>query len=321
MAQINKNALLCICVPIYNRMDYLDRMLSRFLEDKDLFDNTINLIISDNCSQEDLQSCCKTYQDQGLNLFYHRNKNNLGSNGNFIWCFNHTVGKYTWLLGSDDIPQKGNLRKLLNYLKDKEYGLFHLSVIPQSRDLTFFKDGNQMMEAVSYWITFMSSNILLTSTLTSIDLIPYKETWLVQVPAYLNACYSSSENAILDSRQFFESNTDAANNGGYNIFEVFVSNLYGIYNEFVLKDLLSKETFNRLIKVEYKDFLVGYIINLLIFRQESNFELSGGWTALRNYYGNKLYAYYYLFVAILKRFFKAQLSILISIQSIFLFSR
>lgn len=149
----------------------------------------------------------------------------------------------------------------------------------------------------------MSSNIIRTESLKTVDLSDYRKSFMIQVPAYLNACCSYQKNAIIYLPQCFEKDTDASNNGGYNIFEVFVSNLYGIYNEFVLKDLLSKETFNRLIKVEYKDFLVGYIINLLIFRQESNFDLSGGWTALRKYYGNNLYAYYYLFVAILKKFF------------------
>ncbi len=296
MAQINKNALLCICIPIYNRQNYLDRMLSRFIEDRDLFESTINLIISDNCSQEDLQSCCKLYQDQGLNLFFHRNEENLGSNGNFLWCFKHTVGKYTWLLGSDDIPQKGNLRKLVNYLSSKEFGLFHLSVMPQIQELTEYRDGNQMAEAVNYWITFMSSNIFLTETLSSINLIPFKETWLVQVPAYLNACYSSNENAVLDSRSFFENNTDVANNGGYNFFEVFVDNMLGIYNIFVNKGLMSYYTYEKIKKIEFKEYLAPNIVNLFLFnnQQRRNFNMSNSWSILWKHYGKYPYSYMYL---------------------------
>lgn len=281
-------------------MNYLDRMLSRFLEDKILFDDTINLIVSDNCSQEDLQSCCKLYQEKGLNLLYHRNKENLGSNGNFLWCFKHTEGKYTWLLGSDDIPKIGKLRKLVNFLNGKEYGLFHLSVKPQIQELTEYRDGNQMAEAVNYWITFMSSNIFLTETLSSIDLIPFKETWLVQVPAYLNACYSSNENAILDSRSFFENSTDAANNGGYNFFEVFVDNLFGIYNSFVNKGLMSYHTYAKIKKIEFKEYLISYIFNILILKRSfrDNFSVDNSWRILRKHYGKYLYSYYYFFMHI-----------------------
>lgn len=300
MAQINKNALLCICIPIYNRLNYLDRMLSRFLEDKDLFDDTINLIVSDNCSQEDLQSCCKFYQDQGLNLLYHRNEENLGSNGNFLWCFENAVGKYIWLLGSDDIPKSGNLQRLVNYLECKDYGLFHISIVSKRQGITEYSDAEEMAVAVNYWITFMSSNIISTSSLQNIRLAPYKETWLVQVPAYLNACCMSNINAVLGFKEFFESESDALNNGGYNLFKVFVTNLYGIYEEFIDKSLLSRKVFNRIIKIEYKEFLVYYIIQLLIHRKECNFQLEGSWNALRKYYGRKPYAYYYL----IKRLFR-----------------
>ena len=46
----NKQPLLSLCIPIYNRLEYLKRMLERFLEDKILFEETIDLLISDNCS-------------------------------------------------------------------------------------------------------------------------------------------------------------------------------------------------------------------------------------------------------------------------------
>lgn len=54
------------------------------------------------------------------------------------------------------------------------------------------------------------------------------------------------------------------------------------------------------IKIEYKEFLVYYIIQLLIHRKECNFQLEGSWNALRKYYGRKPYAYYYL----IKRLFR-----------------
>lgn len=61
MAQIETKPLLSICIPIYNRLSYLERMLDRFLEEKELFESRIELYISDNCSEDDLQSCCSLY--------------------------------------------------------------------------------------------------------------------------------------------------------------------------------------------------------------------------------------------------------------------
>lgn len=123
----NKQPLLSLCIPIYNRLEYLKRMLERFLEDKILFEETIDLLISDNCSTDDLESCVNEFKSKGLKITYNRNQKNLGPDGNFLYCFNHAKGKYCWLLGSDDIPVKGFLNSLVTVLQGKEYGLVHLN--------------------------------------------------------------------------------------------------------------------------------------------------------------------------------------------------
>lgn len=308
MAQIDSQPLLTLCIPIYNRLSYLERQLKRMLEDKDLFDRQIQLIISDNCSTEDLQSCCEIYQNLGLRFVYHRQDSNLGADGNFDWCFHHANGKYVWLLGSDDVPVSGFLRRLIEYLNNADYGLVHLSMRKLTQEFTEFEISDEMAVAVNYWITFMSSNIIRTESLMTVDLSDYRKSFMIQVPAYLNACCSYRKNALIYLPQFFEKDTDAANNGGYNIFNVFVTNLFGIYEEFVRKGLLSKQAYSMMIKIEYREFLVGYIERLLILRKKNHFNLEGSWGALRKYYGLKPYAYYYLvkriIIGVLKSIFR-----------------
>ena len=301
MNGMNNKRLLSICIPIYNRIQYLERQLERFLEDKDLFAEQIQLIISDNCSAEDLRSCCEKYQQKGLELFYNRNERNLGADGNFDWCFHHAEGKYVWLLGSDDIPVKEFLRKLIGYLNSGEYGLVHLTPQKRKQEFNLFTSTDKMAIEVNYWITFMSANIILTNTLKSINLTDYKNTSLIQVPAYLNACCSCQNNAIIYLPKYFDENTDFANNGGYNIFQVFVTNLYGIYGNFVSNKKLSKRAFNKIIKIEYKYFLVGFIIRLLVLKENSNFKIDNAWSILWKYYSFKPYFYWYLLIGFVKR--------------------
>jgi len=301
MAQINNQPILSLCIPIYNRLTFLERQLGRMLEDKALFENQIQLIISDNCSSDDLKSCCDKYQQQGLNLIYHRNETNVGPDGNFDWCFHHADGKYVWLLGSDDVPVSGFVNNLVGYLKESDYGLVHLSIRKMNRELTVFENSDDMAVSVNYWLTFMSSNIIRTDSLKTIDLSDYRESYMIQVPAYLNACCSYQKNAILYIKQFFELDSDAANNGGYNLFQVFVTNLFGIFESFVDKGMLTKKSFDKMIEVEYKEFLSGYIINQLILHQKQNFTTNGAWSKLWKYYGRKPYAYYYLMYALIKK--------------------
>jgi glycosyltransferase involved in cell wall biosynthesis len=298
---MDKQPLLSICVPIYNRKIFLERMLSSFLEDKQLFQNDIQLYISDNCSTEDVKGVADFYYSIGLNLEYHCNDRNLGMDGNFINCLNHANGKYTWLLGSDDVPVKGLLIKLLKILKEKDYGLLHLSDRDKERfgQIVEYKDSNQFCEDLHVWITFISGNVVRTNKLANVDLNKFIGTLICQVPLYLNSILTSPQNAIYYDI-LFEKENDFVNNGGYNIFEVFVTNLYGIYKIFVRKDLLSKHAFNRIKKIEYKEFLIGYIIQLLIFRKKNSFKIDGCWIRLLKYYGGKPYGYYYLMHALVK---------------------
>lgn len=301
MAQQNKFPILTLCIPIYNRLSFLERQLEGLLNDVDLFENKVQLIISDNCSEDDLKSCCDKYKHRGLRLEYHRQKVNNGPDGNFDWCFHHADGKYVWLLGSDDIPIRGTVRKIVGYLDNSDYGLIHLSQRHMDKELTVYNGPDEIAVAVNFWITFVSASIIRTESIKSIDLPKYFGSWIVQVPAYLNACCLYPNNAIIYQEHFFEESNDAANNGGYNLFQVFVTNLYGIYEEFIVSGMLSKQAFTKILKIEYKEFLVGYIVNLLFLRKKSNFKLEGSWAAMRKYYGNKPYAYYYLLKGLVRR--------------------
>lgn len=294
MAQIVNQPILSLCIPIYNRLKYLERQLARFVEDKDLFGDQIQLIISDNCSTDDLLSCCEKYQQQGLKLLYHRNDTNLGADGNFDWCFHHADGRYVWLLGSDDVPVKGVLTKVIECLSSNDYGLFHLSQRRMDQEIAIYNDSDEMAVSVNYWFTFMSANIIRTDSLMSVNLFDYRHSFMIQVPAYLNACCSSQRNAILFLPEFFEKETDGANNGGYNLFQVFVINLYGIYESFMDKGLLSRQAFDQMIKIEYRNFLLGFIVRQLVLRRKRNFTTDGGWKILWKYYRKKPYFYFYL---------------------------
>lgn len=289
----NKEPLLSLCIPIYNRLEYLKRMLERFLEDKILFEETIDLLISDNCSTDDLESCVNEFKNKGLKITYNRNQKNLGPDGNFLYCFNHVKGKYCWLLGSDDIPVKGFLNSLVTVLRGKEYGLVHLDCYTgKNIQVHEYLDNQKMVEDISYWITFMSANIFNSKFISKVNGNKYLGTYFIQVPYYLYSCLYSSVNAIYTYKSF-EKDDDSANNGNYNLFKVFVDNLYGIYDLFVKQKLISKKTLNKIKKKEYEEYLFKYIVDCLILKKNKCFYTDNAWRILFRHYGNKLYFYLY----------------------------
>ena len=306
MAQIIEQPILSLCIPIYNRLSYLERQLARMLEDKDLFKNQIQLIISDNFSTDDLRSCCEKYQQKGLNLIFHRNETNIGPDGNFEWCFRHADGKYVWLLGSDDIPVSGMLRDLLAELEGRDYGIVHLSTCSNKEPSSIYSHDETIVADIGVWITFMSANIIRTQSLKTIDLSDYVGSFMIQVPAYLNAALTASQNSILFLGQLFEKDTDGANNGGYNLFQVFVENLFGIYEQFVSKGLMSNQTFELTKRMEYKNWLVNFVIDLLILKKSrrKNFDMTNSWLILHKHYGNYSYFYYYTIMTFIRKIIK-----------------
>lgn len=293
---INNSALLSICIPIYNRESYLKKMLSRFTEDRELFQEKIELIISDNHSSDDLKSVVDSFVKKGLQLYYYKQEQNIGADRNFLFCFGKATGKYCWLLGSDDIPQKGVLVRLLSILESDEYGLVHLSMIKRDSEITLYKTSNEMVVAVNYWITFMSSNIIRTMAINLNRLNCFKSTHLIQVPAYLDACFYTNQNVILYYEHLFEENDNFKNNGGYNLFKVFVENLFGIYQFYIENGLLSQQCYEKIKKETYKNFLAGYIVNLLILpnNKSHNFDLTNAWNIIKKHYGKYFYAYMYI---------------------------
>ena len=294
--------ILSICIPIYNRLDFLEKQLSRFSEDSDLFDEQIQLIVSDNCSTQDIESCCARYREKGLRVQYHRNEMNLGPDGNFEWCFFHSLGKYVWLLGSDDIPLKGLLRAVVAILEKGDYGLVNLSMKKKPMELVVFHSSDQMLIAVNYWVTYISTNIIRTDSLKELDLSEYRESLMIQVPAYINAICSYRDNAVFYTPKVFESESDKSYSVGYNYFQVFVTNFFSILDNYVKKGKMSENTFNQIAKIEYRELLLSHIVNQLILRRGGTHSVDGAISRLWKFYGRKPYAYYYLACGLLKTF-------------------
>lgn len=309
---MNNKAVLSLCIPIYNRRIYLEKMLARFLEDRGLFEEKIELIISDNHSEEELKPVVEDFEAKGLKLRYYRQESNLGSDGNFLFCFGKATGKYCWLLGSDDIPVRGFLKYLVQQLdNDQEFGLVYLRLCHPNKWYSTEKteivsseiihDNQEMLCDINAWITFMSSSIFRTKFIGSIDLNKYSGTFLIQVPMYVKSCLSSDKNLLINYNYCFEPDNDNASSGGYNFYGVFVDNLFSILLDFVNCGLLSKSSYEQFKKNEYNNFLLSNTIGIFVKRNDKIHKIDGAFQILWKHYGHHLYTYYDLLRYLLVR--------------------
>lgn len=109
--------LLSICVPTFNRARWLKATLPLWIEEIRDFADECELIVSDNASTDDTrQFICSLSSD--FPLKYSRNPENIGGNPNFFKCVNELAqGTFTWVVGDDDAPTKGSVRRVLDAIK------------------------------------------------------------------------------------------------------------------------------------------------------------------------------------------------------------
>lgn len=294
---MDKLPILSICIPIYNRELYLRRHFEQFMKCKSLFDEKIHLYISDNCSKDDLFSISEEYRSRGLNFEYSRNETNLGADRNFIKCFNNAKGKYIWLLGSDDIPVDGFIESLVDILERKDYCYLFLNHNNNSAILEEFNDATVVFERIHVWITFLSANIIRTELVKNVNGEDYLDTHLIQVPYFLESLLALKTCAIYNI-QWFQNENDAANNGHYDFFQVFVDNLLNIIFEKVQSGQMSLQCYQKIKKSIYCNFVVDFVIKLLFLRNQNlvnNFQTDHPWKILSKHYSKYPYFYYYTF--------------------------
>ena len=93
MSGTDKQPLLSICIPTWNRAKYLRISLESFLKQLRGIDRQeVELFVSDNCSDDETPTVVKEYVQKGLPITYNRNEENLGASGNFVKCMQWASG-------------------------------------------------------------------------------------------------------------------------------------------------------------------------------------------------------------------------------------
>jgi len=116
--------ILSICIPSYNRVEHLNNCLNSILIAKNNFPSfDFEVCVSDNNSEQDVKKIIQNYSDK-FNLKFNQNKKNLGFANNAIKSVSMAEGKYSWLIGNDDLVTPDSFFCLNSILKnnlDKDY--------------------------------------------------------------------------------------------------------------------------------------------------------------------------------------------------------
>ena len=114
---VAQSPLLSICIPTYNRAEWLRLSLEALLPQITKTNGRVELVVSDNCSPDHTPEVVKKSMEGG-NFRYHRNQANIGGNPNFFLLVNDLAyGDYVWVLGDDDLVRENAVTKILDVLE------------------------------------------------------------------------------------------------------------------------------------------------------------------------------------------------------------
>jgi len=132
MSAVNQTITLSICIPTFNRAEYLINCLTSINLSLKNSSKEIEICISDNCSSDNTADLVKTF-NSFAKVKYQCNPSNFGYARNFLKVVSMANGRYVWLVGDDDLLMPYAIQKLLRLIKENNnvdffyVNAFHLS--------------------------------------------------------------------------------------------------------------------------------------------------------------------------------------------------
>ncbi len=252
--------LLTIAIPTYNRRVCLKQLLD-VLAPQLAEEPRVELVISDNASPDDTPAVVESFRKEGLLVVYKRNESNIGSDANFLQCYNMARGEYVWIFGDDDIIVPGGLGEVLRQLEIRKFdllyirgtgfeGQYHLPEVRKfSRKVKAFSRPVDFALDAYTALTFISGNIIRKATLERQghpDFAKFIGTNLAQLSWTFSLLSGSPQCACFGDRLIA---ARVENSGGHGTCQVFGTNLQAMTKEFFgLESPVGRAILNRTVQ-------------------------------------------------------------------------
>jgi len=143
---MRSNPIISICIPVYNGELHIKRLLDSLVKEFKYLD-LIELVISDNCSEDNTQLIIESYRDK-LSIQLFKQEINIGFSKNLQFTGQMAKGEYVTFIGADDrVTSLKNLIKMAGWMKKNKihfassnFSIFNLS--NRNTRLAKFSDEN-----------------------------------------------------------------------------------------------------------------------------------------------------------------------------------
>lgn len=237
------NIQLSICIPTFDREDYLRQTLESICS-QDVFKDTfyVEIIISDNNSTDGTKDLCDEYiAIHGDKIKYYHISESIFPDENHFNALKRGNGKLLKLSNDTLVHKPGSLIKILNLIDDSM----------QSRKTLFFLNGRKFFKknlhcdgiedlvvGCSFWTTWIGGFSIWRDQFWEInDFFRYSSLKLVHVDVLFRMV--SLNGAVVCNDKLFDVLSVENKVHDYNLFELFIKNYSYILSEYLQNDLIS----------------------------------------------------------------------------------
>lgn len=107
---------LSICIPTFNRVNKLEKILNFFDREKVFENNRIEFIVSNNGSDDNTSIFLKKFSENKKSLIVLESIKNVGLVNNFRKCVDNATNDYVWIVGDDDVLYQGIIGRIFDIL-------------------------------------------------------------------------------------------------------------------------------------------------------------------------------------------------------------
>ena len=235
--------LLSICIPTRNRANELKITLEHFIkEDIFLSSDDIEIVISDNASEDNTKEICEPFVNQfPEKIRYFRHEQNIG-NDNFPFILNQARGKFSKLNNDTCYFLDGKFDEFISIIKDNpDAAAFFVTNEDIEPHLVKCNNSDEFFRATSYFNTWIGGFCVDTEMFKKLENpTQYAEKKLCQVDI-LGRLINNHKSVVINKIYF--KIQPVAKKSGYNVAEVFGKNYLFILKDLMLKKLITRKTY------------------------------------------------------------------------------
>lgn len=240
--------ILTIAVPTWNRASILDNALSALLSQINQNKDKIEIIISDNASDDNTNEVIKKHCEINttLNIIHNTQPENTGYYGNFHKCRQLSNGAYFWLLSDNDFIANDLVDYILEILLNQKPSFVFLKDWKHASKVNRTSNFNNKtfpifkgVEVFNYKTTLISAVIFKNDKRNDKELFSrFKGNTFLGFLFFLEALKDKSDVVEIKGTSLFIRDTKVS----FNAFKSFAVDLIACFDYAVEKSILPRET-------------------------------------------------------------------------------